>query len=74
MRISQLKNDSNSWTSAMEKLYERASTLQYQLDEMHKYPQLLIEVLECAVQDQSLFLFVDRSSAQQSPQSFYHNC
>ncbi len=30
LRITQFKNDNNSWASAMEKLYERASTLQDQ--------------------------------------------
>ena len=74
LRISHFQNDNVSWAIAMEKLYERASTLQDQLDDVHKHPQLLTEVLENAVQDQPFFLFVDRVVAQSSPQSFYHNC
>ena len=56
-RIFHFKNDGNSWAAAMEKLYERATTLQDQLDDVHKHPALRIEVLESTVQDQPFFLF-----------------
>ena len=51
LRISHFKNDNVSWAIAVEKLYERASTLQDQLDDVRKHHQLLTEVLENAVQD-----------------------
>ena len=41
---------------------------------MHKHPELLLEVLEMAVEDQPFYLYVDRLSIQQSPHSFYQNC
>ena len=54
LRIEDLKIGSVTWLEALERLYERAVILQDQLDEVHK-PQLLLEVVEMAAQDQPFY-------------------
>ncbi len=74
LRISIFWIEGVCWLEALERLYGKAVTHQDQLDEVHKNPRLLLEVLEIAVQKQSFYLYADRLSVQQSPQSFYQNC
>lgn len=59
---------------AMELLYERASKLQDLLYEAHQSPQLLLEALETAIQDQPFYVYVDRINAHNCPHAFYQNC
>ena len=58
----------------MEKLYGRASQLEDLLDEAHSSPQLLLETLETAVQNQPFFVYVDRLGAHNCPHAYYQNC
>ena len=44
------------------------------LDCAQKHPELLIEVLENAVQDKPFFMYVDRVSSHSTPYSFYNAC
>ncbi len=59
LKIAKFKTSTGDWATAMEKLYERATQLQDQLDHEHSYPSHLVEVLETAIRDQPFFVFVD---------------
>ncbi len=74
LQISQFKADGVTWLHAMERLYKRAVILLDQLDDVHKPPQLLSEVLQSAVQDQIFYRYVDRLSSHNSSRAFYQNC
>ena len=74
LHISSFKTASNSWSIAMEKLYERATLIQAQLDHIHKHPQHLIEVLQSDIRDQPFYLFVERTASVRSPQEYFHKC
>ena len=62
-----------SLLEALERLYERAAILQDQLDEFHKSSQLLLEVLEVAVQDHSFYCYLDRLFVEQYSSAFHQN-
>ena len=74
LKISLFKTDGVTWFDALERLYEQAVILQDQLDDVHRPPQLLLEFLETAVQEQPFYLFVDRLASHNSPHAFYQNC
>ena len=74
LNIADHKQDGVSWLQAMERLYERASKLQDLLDDAHRSPQLLLEALETAVEQQHFFIYVDRLGAQKCPHAYYQNC
>ncbi len=42
LRVASFKTESTTWSDAMEKLYENATVMQDQLDEVHKHPSLHI--------------------------------
>ena len=46
MKTSHFKTDDVAPFEALERLYERAILLKYQLDDIHRSPHLLLEVLE----------------------------
>ena len=51
----------------MEKLYETAQNYQDQLDDVHRHPQLLIEVLVTAIREHSFYQYVGRSGYTDNP-------
>ena len=73
-RLSQFKADGITCIDALERLYERARILQYQLDDSHKPLQLLKGILQIAFQDKSFFENVSRLDTHDSPHSFHQNC
>ena len=74
LRVTQFKTAENTWSIAVERLYERATMMQGQLDVIHKHPFHLIEVLQDAIRDQPFYMFVERASTAESPQQYFHKC
>ena len=58
----------------MEKLYATAQNLQDQLDDVHRHPQLLIEVLETAIHEIPFYQYADISRYTDNPMEYFNVC
>ena len=74
LNITDHKQDGVSWLQAMERLYERASKLQNLSDDAQRSPQILLEALETAAEQQPFFIYVDLLGAQNCPHAYYQSC
>lgn len=74
LTISDFNTPTTTWPIAMETLYERATLLQGQLNFIHKHPHHLIEFLQHSIGDQPFYMFVERTTAVNTPQEYFHKC
>lgn len=58
----------------MENLYERAVTLQQQLDDFNRQSQLLFDTMDSEVREQSFYSYVSRVKTGDNIEDFYQHC